>query len=360
MVGAVLRAVVLDEETGALQPVVVRLTRLGAARPGEVHPGKGASRQRFPLALRELVGEAINVERDERLQHLALGVAQGAGSQANGRDRVANGRFLLGTEAEAVALRAAAFLPGLGAGDTHQAGRGDGHGAVLNPGPVRLHDVGRRRRRDEGGFALAPVECPQQVAGKVFLGGEGAQAPGAAEGRLRRVRPEEGRVGGDDAVALDGVVEGDVVALEAPAPGLVPGFAEDGREVELRVAPAVGADVDAEPPPAPRLPRIEDVLQPHDDGGGDVARLAQAGGGEPVGGLLLQRRHGEEGQALAGHGRVVPVATFGVIRKWAQHTCALLGFQQGEEVACGFRHASSGLGRVRGRHGRKDTLRARG
>ena len=338
----------------------MRLTRLEAARPGEVHPGERASLQRFPLALRELVGEAIDVERDERLQHLALGLAQGAGSQANGRNRVADGRFLLGAEAEAVALCAAAFLPGLGAGDAHQARGGDGHGAILHPGPVRLHDVGRGRRGDEGGFALAPVECAQQVAGEVLLGGEGAQAPGAAEGRLRRVRPEEGRVGGDDAVALDRVVEGDVVPLEAPAPGLVAGFAEDGGEVELRVAPAVGADVDAEPPPAPRLLRIEDVLQAHDDGGGDVARLAQAGGGEAVGGLLLQGRHGEERQALAGHGRVVPVAALVVIRQRTQDARTLLGLELGKEGARGGGHAGGGLGRVRGRHGRKDTPRARG
>src|SRR3712207_6786030 len=80
------------------------------------------------------------------------------------------------------------------------------------------------------------------------------------------------------------------MALDAPAPVAGPRRrAEDGEEIPLGVADVA----------ALLLLLVQDGLQAHDGGGGDVALLAGAGPYQGQGGLLLGGGHVEQRQALA-------------------------------------------------------------
>ncbi len=125
VVGLVLGAVVFDEEARGLQAVVVGLARLDAARPGEAHGREAAVRQPRALLRRQLVGQAVHVERGEGGEALALARVEGAGGDA-ARLAVAQGGLLCGAVAEALAFGAGALVPGAPPGMPMSAGVGKG------------------------------------------------------------------------------------------------------------------------------------------------------------------------------------------------------------------------------------------
>src|SRR3954449_8811440 len=62
MVHVALGVVVLDEQPGALQPVIVRLVPLGTAGPGEVDLAESVAGELGRLPVGELVGDAPEVD----------------------------------------------------------------------------------------------------------------------------------------------------------------------------------------------------------------------------------------------------------------------------------------------------------
>ena len=86
VVGVVLGVVVLGEQPAALHPVVVRLTGLDGAGPGErqlVERLIGRVPRR--LGVGKLVGDPPNVHVEQGAQHLALAGAEGTRRYARRR-----------------------------------------------------------------------------------------------------------------------------------------------------------------------------------------------------------------------------------------------------------------------------------
>ena len=254
------------------------------AQPSHLDPGQG-------LRL------ALDVDAHQGLEQLALAGAHVPGGQPLGGDLAADARGVAG------------------------------------------EDVVRRLPGDHRLRPLLAVELGEQVAGQVLLGGQGPQSLALAVTDLGRVGAEEqGRR--RHPVPEDGVVQRDVVALEAPAPGpLAADLAEEAHVVELLVA---------REPTAPAFDFPQDRLQGHDRLRPLVGRRAQPGGHEvqgpgPLGAVHLLDR---EAGALAGD--VVPVGALLLVGE-VEARLAPLGLVEGvEEGQGGIGHAAGGVGG--GRH----------
>jgi hypothetical protein len=101
-------------------------------------------------------------------------------------------------------------------------------------------DVGRRAFAQDGHSALLFGERPCQAPALLLFFGQNAQSLLRAGSDLGRVRAEKLGRTRNELAAVESVVEGDVVALEAPAPRLLGArLAEERDEVERRVSARV-------------------------------------------------------------------------------------------------------------------------
>ena len=200
---------------------------------------------------------------------------------------------------------------------------------------VAADQVGRRYRRNQRPGALLLAQRPEQLAAEVLRGGQRAVQVGPEQRALGRIGAEEVRGRGHDLAADDGVVQRDVVAAEAPAPGRVAaGRAEDRDVIELRVAAALAAEVDRE-----AFELVEDVVEPNDHRDGDVAGRRQAARDQPVDVALLDRAHRGERQAAVIGRRVVPQATLALVRERPAGDPALILVQGFDQRGRGLGHA---------------------
>lgn len=101
------------------------------------------------------------------------------------------------------------------------------------------------------------------------------------------------------------MLDGHVVPAETPGPrALQVGFAENFEPIQLRIAPTFATEVDM-----PVLHMVEDILEGHDRGCGDVAGFGQARGEKLHRAALLGWAHvGERQASMIGRGVVPPVA----------------------------------------------------
>ena len=94
----------------------------------------------------------------------------------------------------------------------------------------------RRRHGDDRRAPLPGVEASEQPPRQVLLGRRARAAPRAVPRHAGGVRPEEGRRRRDEPSRCRGEVEREVMALEAPRPGLSSEARRRAQVVELRVA----------------------------------------------------------------------------------------------------------------------------
>jgi hypothetical protein len=82
VVGIVLSVVVLDQKCGALQPIVVRLTTIQTARPGEVYLVHARLFQTSQFLVRDIFGQIVRMLSQQICQLLDLSLAHFPDSQA--------------------------------------------------------------------------------------------------------------------------------------------------------------------------------------------------------------------------------------------------------------------------------------
>ena len=255
MVGVALRVVVLDQERGPVNPVVVTVPGFRRASPGEADLARVdlAMDARHPRVRAPGVHVA-HVLPDHAEEHLALRV---------------------------VHARRGEPLDG------------------LEPGfpVVTRDDVAGRFSRDHRRLALLRVKAQHQGARHVLLAAEGPP-PGLGPGwNPRRIGPHERGPGHGQLVARRREVERQVVALEAPPPGPVrAGRAEDRDVIVLGIAALGTAFQDAQNP-----------FQFDDRVGLVVPLAAHRRLEEGMCGAPLLQRHVLEREAVARHGREGPV-----------------------------------------------------
>lgn len=296
VVGFVLHVVVFQQEGLALHAVVVGLAALFFTGPGEVD---GAVFLDFlPGGFGDLGAQALEVFFDQALQGgLLLRVEIGLGD----------------------AFRVEGIHMVFGGGD-HFLGGLDQH---VGLGPLLF------------------VEGLDQGAAQLFLIMQHAQALHGAFADFAGVGTEEGRRGAGEFAVLDGEVHGDVVALDAPAPGAGgAGGAEDAHKVFLRVALLAGLGALGFVLGAFDL--IEHFLQAHDGLRLHHAAEAEAAGHEGVGEQALLRGHLQHGQTFTRARNEVPVLTL-LVFELEGGLGAQLGGEIGEEGGGELGHLPGGI-----------------
>jgi len=294
MVGGVLDVVVFQEESSALDAVVVPLARLNRPGPREVNFPPTVGFDLLPVGGGEFGAVAAEVFFDQGGERFALGRGEFGGDQAGG------------FKAPGFALGAGEDVAGSSVGD-------DGHGALLW------------------------IEGFHELPAEVLLGGEDAQSGTRTGTNFGRVCPKEGRGGGEDVLAARGEVQAQVVTLEAESPVILSRRAEQADVIQLGVA-------------ARRLilQVEEDLLKAHDGGGFEIAGLTERGAEQIAGKLALGRSHFGEGQALARHRDEIPVPAF-VAAEFMGGLDSLRGCERREEI----RRSSGHFGRRRVRLGNR-------
>lgn len=177
MVGVVLGVVVFDDELGGLHPVVVGLAGFGSTGPCEVDGGEGGGVELAEFFCHEVGAIAEDVFLDEGMEERELAGGEFGGGEAEGFEQ----------------------------GDVASGDEEDVAGGFV-------HD---------GGFNLLFLrEGMHELAAEVFLVPQRAQALSRAGADFSGVRAQQ--VGGDgDGVTIDdGEIEHEVVAFEAPSPGV--------------------------------------------------------------------------------------------------------------------------------------------
>jgi hypothetical protein len=165
-------------------------------------------------------------------------------------------------------------------------------------------------------------------AAEVFFLAESAQSLAGAGPDFAGVGSEEVGGYGDGVTVDDGEVEHEVVAFEAPAPGVGGiGVAEYGDVVGLGIADRA----------ATLFHFPEDGFEAHDGGGLEESSLTQCRTEEADGEVALFRGHLAEREAFAVAGDEVPVETFGII-EFEGGLSLLLWGEGGEEAVGGFLH----------------------
>jgi hypothetical protein len=238
VVGVVVGVVVLDEQVGPLDPVVVAASAgHGGALPREV--------------------ERVDVDRDGQVVGQAVDVHLEQAPQP-----------VLG------------FLVEFGAGHAERRDRHTG----ARPGSTV--DVGRRRLGDHRRGARGWVERVEQREAEVLLGREWPDDRRAVVARRVGVGAEEHRRR-EHGVAVQRHRDRQVVALEPPAPALVVGgVAEDDHPVVLAV-----------PAPAIALGPVEHLFEPDDRHRLRERVRPQRGGQQPVRGFAGAEVEVGEGRA---------------------------------------------------------------
>ena len=302
MVCAILAVVEFDDEVAAVDAVVVRFALVERAGPGPVQVVEALRLDLAAALLGQLGGDLIDVDIDEAAQDAALGVGHAGGGQALfGRQRDARG--------------------------------------------VEGEDVPGRFGIDHGVAPLGVVEAADELPGDRFAVVEDAQALARTGADFGGVCAEEERGVGEHAVAPERVVERDVMAFDAPAPGrfVVAGFAEDGPVVELGVAHE-GADAGCALDLAERGFQLDDFEGLFGGVGGEPG--VEQGEGE----LALGRGHIAQGEAVAVGGRVVPEDALG-IEVVVAGAFALGGEEAVDEASRDAGHAGDGGAGGCGGHG---------
>ena len=164
--------------------------------------------------------------------------------------------------------------------------------------------VGRRDGVDDRCVALLGTKRAEQPEGLVLLGGQRRQQAGAG-----RLGAEVARRDREPALVDDRVAQGQMVAEETPAPGVLESRAAEERE-EVLITAAEVAGNDAEDR---GLALAKDILHRHDLQGLGIAAFAQAGGQQTVHERALVAAQPPHGDALAiGLGDEVPVQATGI------------------------------------------------
>ncbi len=179
VVRVVLGVVVLDEQVGALDAVVVLLAYLEAAGPDEGEGGRGDGLDAGEFGGGDLVRHAGGVLAEERIEGFALGSVEGIGGEADGGCGVDGGG--VGGEVRAVRrvggggdFTGLRFAPDFGGG-----GWGEAFDKV---GAIAGDEVGRGDIGEDGEGELFGGEAADELAAEVFFGGEGAELVGADTG----------------------------------------------------------------------------------------------------------------------------------------------------------------------------------
>ena len=81
VIGVPGRVVVLDEDRRTVQPVVMGLPRFEAASPQQVHLVESIAGELGGLLVGNVVRKSIDVQAQERVEHLALVAIHGGGGQ---------------------------------------------------------------------------------------------------------------------------------------------------------------------------------------------------------------------------------------------------------------------------------------
>jgi hypothetical protein len=187
VVGPVLRVVVFDQEAGTLQPVVVRLTALESACPGEVDLLQRRPRDPLGLDCGDLAGQAIEVLVDEGQEQLPLLRRHVGRSQPLGPAVVAHRSQLLVRCPKLLliggVLRLHSVYLRLGQRNAHELPPGPWQRTGLNDRSIGLDDVDRRHGREHGPGPLVGSQRVEELAAQVLLSGQRSQHAGADQGR---------------------------------------------------------------------------------------------------------------------------------------------------------------------------------
>lgn len=266
VIGVVLGVVVFEKEAFALDAIVVGFVGFAAAGPGEM---EGAFGEDFlPAVFGNFRSHAEQVGADELLEIGGLRFAEVGGGETEG-------------------LQSFGFTT------------------------VAGEDVGISFLADEGLFPLLVVEGGGEGAAVVFFFGEDAESGAGALTNFGGIGAEEVGGGAQEVTVFDGVIQGEVMAFEAPAPNAFHGgFAEDAEVVFGGVATfadggfifgvGAGGGFDFE----------EEIFEGDDVVDTTVALGAEAGVDEGVSEFLLGLGHVAEGEAFAFAGDEVPVDAF--------------------------------------------------
>ena len=90
VVGVILRVVILGQEAGRLDAVIVRLASFNATGPGKMDAANPALLYFVHFNFGQLFGHTMNVIPNQRQQDLLLTGSHGAGGNAFGSGRVAD------------------------------------------------------------------------------------------------------------------------------------------------------------------------------------------------------------------------------------------------------------------------------
>ena len=187
-----------------------------AAGPGQVDVAHAVSTQQIGLDLGDGIGHAVNVLAYEGFEYLPLSVVHARPGKATGRLRVPHRIVRHLRSGQPVRL-----LP-----------------ALLYIPLIHRDDVPGRNGRDQCAVPLVLVQGAYQFPCQVFHVAQGPEVSYPVEGRRRRICPEEEGRRRDDPSPGDRIVDGNVVSLEFPSPGVTVRWrAEYGHVVVGRIPP---------------------------------------------------------------------------------------------------------------------------
>jgi hypothetical protein len=261
VIGAVLDIVVLKNESGALNSIIVRFTRFKAACPCEMDVLR-SGRLQFP---------------DIRLGQFGSVIANVGFNQLTQVDLLLEGHLSHGQSFR--------FKPTGGTSWIED-------------------DIGRSGSGQQRYAALPFIKGGDQAPGEIFLAGHDAES-GAGSGRNGRgIGTEEGRGDCDRLTFDDGEIEGKMVAIEPPAPGSVgAGSPKDTEVIEAGIAKRAASG----------FKDAQDFLKADDGGGLEKALGAQGCAEKRVSQGLLMESEIFEGYALSSPRDVMPVLSFRIL-----------------------------------------------
>ena len=315
VVHTALGVVVLGEQPGPLDPVVVRLTGLDAAGPGEVERLDPRARVLRRLGVGERVGDPADVDVEEGAQQLALASVSALAATP------------LGAVVKLTASRCSARSPTAFSARSCVARirspsspwNGARHTSISADGRSPSATRGRlapTRSTGGAGESTAAARCSgsrerTSSRARSSAPASGRSGCGPSSGDEAGSAPRNSGVDASSCAVDDQVVERDVVAAEPPRPRA--GRARLAEHAEV-VQPGIAATLAVEVR-RPALQLVEHVLQPDDRRHRDVAGAGEPGGDELEGQALLGRTHRRQGQPAVVGRRVEPAPPFVVGRE---------------------------------------------
>ena len=283
VVGVVLGVVEFQQERLVLDAIVMSLSRFDSTGPGEVEVFLAGLGQLGEIGIGQFLAVTADIFLDDLLKDFLLGrIHLGSGKSHGFEDldlAAVAGDDLLGCDV-GVDDHLALFL-----------------GKGMDQGVTEI---------------ILNTQHAQSGAGPVEdLGGIGAKE----RRRDRNIRAFN-----------NGEIEGEMMALHAPAPGIVPaGFAENGDVIQLGIADRSLA----------LLKIAQDIVEAHDGGGLEVTALAEGAAEQGLSEQPLGGGHFLEREAFADERHEIPILAFRVIQAEGG-LGGLFGGQGGEEILrCG-------------------------